>query len=94
VIVRCAQGSFTARNARIPAAAAAIPAQSIHMSGPNARREFEIARWAAGSASAEVGEVGLDQVVRAGVEPNGAAVGFVGVAMVVDGVFASSGAAG
>ena len=94
VIVRCAQGSFTARNAKIPATVAAIPAQSIHMSGPNARREFAIARCAAGSESGEVGRIGFDHVSRGGVEPNGAALGLGGAATVTDGALGTDAATG
>src|SRR4029450_10195446 len=72
VIVRCAQGSFTARNAKTPATVAAIPAHSIHMSGPNARREFGIARCVDGSESGEVWRA-LDHASRGGADPNGAA---------------------
>src|SRR6185503_1245783 len=93
VIVRCAQGSFNARNARTPATVAAIPAHSIHMSGPNARREFGIARCVDGSESGEVGGP-LDHMSRGGAEPNGAAAVFGGAATVTDGAVASEAAAG
>src|SRR5512132_1534276 len=93
VIVRCAQGSFTARNARTPATVAAMPAQSIHMSGPNARREFGIARCVDGSESDEVGGA-LDHASRGGAEPNGAAVGLGGDATVAGGALATDVAMG
>jgi hypothetical protein len=88
------QGSFTARNAKIPATVAAIPPHSIHMSGPNARRAFAIARCADGSESGEVGGTGFDHVSRGGVEPNGAALGLGGAATVTDGAPGADAATG
>jgi hypothetical protein len=63
------------------------------MSGPNARREFEIARCVEGSESAEVGGA-LDPVSRGGGEPSVAAAGLGGAATVADGALATDAATG
>src|SRR4029453_8772956 len=93
VIGRCAQGSFTARNAKTPATVAAIPAHSIHMSGPNARREFGIARCVDGSESGEVWRA-LDHASRGGADPNGAAAVLSCAVTVADGALATDVATG
>jgi hypothetical protein len=64
------------------------------MSGPNARREFAIARCVDGLDGGEVGGAGFDHVSRGGVEPNGAALGLGGAATVADGALATDAATG
>jgi hypothetical protein len=64
------------------------------MSGPNARREFAIARCVDGFESGEVGGAGFDHVSRGGAEPNGAAAGLGGAATVADGALATDAATG
>jgi hypothetical protein len=63
------------------------------MSGPNARREFGIARCVDGFESGDVGGL-LDHVSRGGAEANGAAACLGGAATVTDGGAANDAATG